>query len=120
MYGDPDPMYDDCADAPTHVEMSGTNVGDLLTGAGVSWGWFQGGFARGNPVDEPAAVCDKMSTNLAGIADADYEAHHDPFQYFASTASPHHLPPSSDAAIGHDDQANHQYDLRDFWTGESG
>ena len=121
MYGDPDPQYDDCADAPTHVEMSGTNVGDLLTGAGVSWGWFQGGFARGNPVDEPTAVCDKTSPNLAGFADADYEAHHDPFQYFASTANPHHLPPSSDAAIGHDDQANHQYDLRDFWTaGQAG
>ncbi len=121
VYGDPDPQYDDCADAPTHVELSGTNVGDLLTGAGVSWGWFQGGFARANPVDEPTAVCDSMSPNLAGIADADYEAHHDPFQYFASTANPHHLPPSSDAAIGHDDQANHQYDLRDFWTaGQAG
>jgi phospholipase C len=116
VYGDPDPLYDDCADAATHVALSGTNVGDLLTGAGVSWGWFQDGFARTNSLDEPAAVCDRTSQNLAGAADSDYEAHHDPFQYFASTANPDHLPPSSDAAIGHDDQANHQYDLDNFWT----
>jgi phospholipase C len=121
VYGDPDPRDDDCADGATRMTMSGTNVGDLLSGAGVSWGWFQGGFARANPVDEPTAVCDDTSPNLAGFADSDYEAHHDPFQYFASTGNPHHLPPSSDAAIGHDDQANHQYDLRDFWTaGQAG
>jgi phospholipase C len=35
-------------------------------------------------------------------------------QYYASTANPHHLPPSSVDAIGHTDQANHQYDLSDF------
>jgi len=116
VYGDPDPLYDDCSDAASHVALDGTNVGDLLTGAGVSWGWFQGGFARTNPVDEPSAVCDGMTQNLAGFADSDYEAHHDPFQYFTSTANPHHLPPSSDAAIGHDDQANHQYGLDAFWT----
>ena len=42
---------------------------------------------------------------------ADYSPHHDPFQYYKSTANPKHLPPSSEAAIGHTDQANHQYDL---------
>jgi len=42
--------------------------------------------------------------------------HHEPFQYYASTANPHHLPPSSVAAVGHTDQANHQYDLTDFWA----
>ncbi len=45
---------------------------------------------------------------------ADYSAHHEPFQYYASTANPHHLPPSSVAAVGHTDAANHQYDLVDF------
>src|SRR5262249_16818285 len=39
-----------------------------------------------------------------------------PFQYYASTANPHHLPPSSLAAIGRTDQANHQYDLLDFFS----
>ena len=45
---------------------------------------------------------------------ADYSPHHEPFQYYKSTANPNHLPPSSEAAIGHTDQANHQYDLSDF------
>jgi phospholipase C len=46
----------------------------------------------------------------------DYNAHHSPFQYYASTRNPHHLPPSSVAMIGQTDQANHQYDLLDFYT----
>ncbi len=55
----------------------------------------------------------------------DYIAHHEPFQYYASTANPHHLAPASLAAIGTDtqsyvsgvpqfDTANHQYDTSDF------
>src|SRR5258708_34179911 len=35
----------------------------------------------------------------------DYIAHHEPFQYYASTANPHHLPPTSLPAIGTDTQA---------------
>jgi phospholipase C len=46
---------------------------------------------------------------------ADYNPHHSPFQYYASTRNPHHLPPSSVHAIGKTDQANHQYDLLDFY-----
>ncbi len=41
--------------------------------------------------------------------------HHDPFQYYKSTANPKHLPPTSEAAIGHTDQANHQYDISLFY-----
>ncbi|HEY3784218.1 MAG TPA: alkaline phosphatase family protein [Steroidobacteraceae bacterium] len=47
---------------------------------------------------------------------ADYNAHHSPFQYYASTRNAHHLPPSSVAMIGRTDQANHQYDLLDFYA----
>jgi len=46
----------------------------------------------------------------------DYNPHHSPFQYYASTRNPHHLPPSSVAMIGKADQANHQYDLLDFYA----
>ena len=42
----------------------------------------------------------------------DYVPHHQPFQYYASTANPQHLRPT--ATIGVTDQANHQYDTRDF------
>ncbi len=56
-----------------------------------------------------------MRTSAAAVP-TDYSPHHEPFQYYASTANPTHLPPTSVAMIGHQDQANHQYDLRDFWA----
>jgi phospholipase C len=46
----------------------------------------------------------------------DYNPHHSPFQYYASTRNPHHLPPASVGMIGKTDQANHQYDLLDFYA----
>ena len=46
----------------------------------------------------------------------DYNPHHEPFQYYASTRNPHHLPPTSVDMIGKTDQANHQYDLLDFYA----
>ena len=45
---------------------------------------------------------------------ADYIPHHEPFQYYASTANPNHLRPTSVATIGTTDAANHQYDILDF------
>ena len=56
---------------------------------------------------------------------ADYIPHHQPFQYYQSTANPHHLAPASLNAIGTDtqtfvdgapqfDTANHQYDMSDW------
>jgi phospholipase C len=116
VYGDPDPASDICSDPlKTQALLSGQNVGDLLNRAGITWGWFQGGF-RLDPAKAPEVACEDAHPNLAGQNDADYEPHHNPFQYFSSTANRLHVPPSSDTAIGHDDQANHQYDLRDFWT----
>jgi phospholipase C len=60
-------------------------------------------------------VCGAKSTNLAGREVPDYSPHHEPFQYFPQTANPHQLPPSSVDLIGRTDQANHQYDLADFF-----
>ncbi|MGQ4516949.1 alkaline phosphatase family protein [Streptomyces sp. DW26H14] len=118
VFGDSDPAYDDCSDN-NHTASSpltavrGKNVGDLLNAKGVSWGWFQGGF---KPTSSPdgAAHCDATHSNVGGAASVDYSPHHEPFQFYKSTANPHHLPPTSVAAIGHQDQANHQYDLTDF------
>src|SRR5439155_6083821 len=102
LIADADPAGDDCVGASSGtVSMSGKNVGDLLNAAGISWGWFEGGFAD----------CGSRHGNIAGATSTDYVPHHQPFQYYASTANPHHLPPSSVASIGKDDQANHQYDL---------
>jgi phospholipase C len=115
LYGDADPVHDVCSDpAKGQASLTGPNVGDLLTQAGISWGWFQGGF-RLTPADDPENACEGTTTNLAGIDETNYEPHHNPFQYFASTANADHLPPSSDSEIGHDGPANHLYDLEDFW-----
>ncbi len=121
IYGDLDPAYDDCSDAshtstnPVGV-MTGKNIGDLLNTRNITWGWFQGGFAPTSTNSVGYAVCGAEHENIGGNEVADYSPHHNPFQYYKSTANPKHLPPSSEAAIGHTDQANHQYDLSDFYT----
>jgi phospholipase C len=95
--------------------MSGTNIGDELSTKHITWGWFQGGFAP-TAVVSGHAVCGSTHTNVGGAAVSDYSAHHEPFQYYASTANPAHLPPATEAEIGHDGQAHHQYDLSNFYT----
>ena len=66
LYGDADPVHDICSDpAKGQATLTGPNVGDLLTQAGVSWGWFQGGF-RLDPAVDPAEACEGTSKNLAG------------------------------------------------------
>ncbi len=115
VIGDPDPSYDDCSGS-TQVAMTGTNVGDLLNAQGVTWGWFEGGFTPTGYTSTGKAVCGSSHTNIGGASVTDYSPHHEPFQYYASTSNPHHLPPSSPSMIGKSDQANHQYDLASFWT----
>src|SRR5262249_19714716 len=92
----------------------GTNVGDVLNEQEIRGGWLQGGF-KPSSVTNGVATCATTHMNVAGATVKDYIPHHEPFQYFTSTANPHHLPPSSVAMIGQTDQANHQYDLSDFW-----
>jgi len=122
VIGDPQPTGDACRtrDSTTSADPNNRNIGDLLNAKGVTWGWFQGGFRETSGVDSTGApttnTCKIGHRNLAGVFSADYIPHHEPFQYFASTANPNHLPPSSPAKIGQTDQANHQYDLSDFWT----
>ncbi|HEX4222008.1 MAG TPA: alkaline phosphatase family protein [Pseudonocardiaceae bacterium] len=120
VYADSDPAYDDCSDtnhttSSDLVAMQGKNIGDLLNQRNVTWGWFQGGF-KPTSTANGYAVCGATHTNVGGISDVDYSAHHNPFEYYKSTANPKHLPPSSPFAIGHTDQANHEYDLSDFNT----
>ncbi len=141
--GDFDPYLDDCgADAggtatgSATLRMTGRNIGDLLNAAHLTWGWFQGGFRPTTPAVLNAdgslvkpAVCASNHTGHPGVpnpqpplitgpdihtAVTDYVPHHNPFMMYASTANPHHLPPSSVAAIGTTDQANHNYDTSDF------
>jgi Phosphoesterase family/Imelysin len=120
IYGDLDPAYDDCsnnshtATSPVGIT-TGKNIGDLLNARNVTWGWFQGGFTPTSTNSAGFAVCGSAHQNIGGATVTDYSPHHEPFQYYKSTANPKHLPPSSEAAIGHTDQANHQYDLSEFY-----
>jgi len=177
LTGDAQPYWDDCSTRDA-VAMSGTNIGDELNNAGLSWGWFQGGFrpttsftdalaavgASGQPTsvfipnqfkahgfNKPPAtnqgICNAVTAIGAGLTSPltpgtgqwgwknDYIPHHEPFQYYASTANPHHLtiPTGSNGKdtlaglreIGRDTQSyvngvpqfdtpNHQYDTSDW------
>lgn len=114
VVNDLDPTTDDCSKGKT-AELSGKNVGDLLNAKNISWGWFEGGF-RPSATTNGKAACATAHQNIGGAKVVDYIPHHEPFQYYQSTANPHHLAPSSADMIGKTDQANHQYDLTDFWT----
>ncbi|MGH7095684.1 MAG: phospholipase C, partial [Stellaceae bacterium] len=103
----------------------GRNIGDLLNAAGLTWGGFMGGFRLDAKNPNATAKC-KRSTHSATIGAniKDYIPHHNWFQYYASTANPKHLRPSSPAAIGYSveqdgktrDPANHEYGLSDFYA----
>ena len=122
VFGDPDQYYDDWSSggfgSKNTAALDIPNIGDALNAKGITWGWFNGGFDS-NPKHPVIAYDRSMGVNpstdtLTSLTD--YSAHHEGFQYFASTSNPHHLPPSSVAAIGSIDQANHQYDLTDFFV----
>jgi phospholipase C len=145
LTGDAQPYYDDCSSRDS-VALTGQNIGDLLNAQDLSWGWFQGGFAPTAPYSGPGtpagtynplsvpgrSVCGakhNVGVALGGTGQygtkADYIPHHEPFEYYASTANPHHLAPTSLAAVGRDtqtftngqpnfDTANHNYDMSAF------
>jgi phospholipase C len=115
LISDVDPAGDVCS-ATSTVQMGGKNIGDLLNDAGVTWGFFEGGFDLSVVNPNGTTGCHRSTTSLiTGVTKADYIPHHQPFQYYASTANPTHLRPSSVTMIGHTDAANHQYDLNDFY-----
>ena len=134
---------DDCGSGRT-FEFTGKNVGDLLNEKKVTWGYFQGGFLPTKPATFDAngkvltpAACKSQHTAHSMVIDGhtymvqnpstnpggdihglsnDYSTGVTPFMKYASTRNPHHLRPTSDAMIGKTDQANHMYDISDFFT----
>ncbi len=154
LFGDGEPYYDQCSNNTTAinadgtpggvtVSLSGKNIGDLMNAKGVSWGWFQGGFAPSATVpagtgsvslsdagtskayaEGPVArvACTTSHNNIGDASVQDYVEHHEPFQYYASTANPDHVSPSSVSQVGLSDPAgtpadeavNHQYDISLF------
>jgi phospholipase C len=131
-FSDADPTYDICSYLPSSdggdgraatstLTMGGPNIGTELDSANLTWGWFEGGFDNGyvpghGTAPTVAQICSEEHQNVGGSNVTDYIPHHEPFQYYAATANPMHLPPTSVAMIGRQDQANHQYDIADFWA----
>ncbi len=103
------------------ITMGGNNIGVELTHAKDPWGWFQGGFDNGyvpghGKPPTTAQICSETHENVGGATVDDYSPHHEPFEYYASTANPMHLPPTSVAMVGKTDRANHQYDIANFFA----
>jgi phospholipase C len=179
LTSDAQPYWDDCSTRDA-VAMKGQNIGDELNSAGLSWGWFEGGFrptttfadaatATGHagqatstftpdefkaanfntsvPHSSNQGICNAVHPVGAGLQSPltpgtgqygykdDYIPHHEPFQYYASTANPHHLTLPTNAGgqdtlaglrtVGTDTQSykngapqfdtpNHNYDMSDF------
>lgn len=117
--GDADPVGDVCSTTSGELmHFSGKNVGDLLNAAGVTWGFFEGGFNLSIKNANGTTGCSRSTTStVTNVKKADYIPHHEPFQYYTSTANPTHARPKSTATIGYSgDAANHQYDTQDFFN----
>ncbi len=113
--GDSDPAGDLCSSTSSNFSMSGKNIGDLLNTSKQTWGFFEGGFDLTVTNADGSTGCSRTTTSaVTATKKADYIPHHQPFQYYASTANLNHLRPTSVAMIGSTDQANHQYDTHDF------
>lgn len=117
VISDADPAGDVCSGSAT-FSMTGQNIGNLMSAAGVSWGSFMGGFNLSIVNPNGTTGCKRSSTGFSGTT-ADYIPHHAFFQYHASTSNPNHTRPASIAEIGHDGQANHNYDTADFFAAVS-
>jgi phospholipase C len=117
VIGDPNPIGDVCSSSTSNqVTMGGKTIGDLLNASNVTWGWFEGGFNLNLTNSNGTTGCNRSTTSaVTGVTETDYIPHHEPFQYYPSTANPKHKRPSSIAMIGHTDAANHQYDIKDFF-----
>jgi len=119
LNGDSDPLNDACAGS-TKMQMNFTtsnlNIGNLLNNAGLTWGWFQGGFDLTITNPNGSMGCNRSTVSpITGLTEADYVPHHEPFQFYPSTANPGHTRPTNVQSIGFTDVANHQYDIHDFF-----
>ena len=118
VVSDSDPIGDVCSTSSEQFQMSGPNIGEALSAANVTWGFFEGGFDLTITNSNGTTACKRSTTSaVTNVKKLDYIPHHQPFQYYAATANPTHARPTSAATIGHNgDPANHQYDINDFFS----
>ena len=81
------------------------------------WGFFEGGFDLTVKNANGTTGCSRSTTStITATKKADYIPHHQPFQYYVSTANPAHTRPTSASTVGiAGDPGNHQYDIHDFY-----
>jgi len=118
LIGDADPLGDICSSTTAFTPtMGGKNVGDLLNAAGLTWGWFHGGFDLTLTNPNGTTGCKRSTVSpTTGLTEADYVQHHAPFQYYVSTRNEQHTRPTAPSTVGTaGDPANHQYDIHDFF-----
>ena len=118
LIGDADPTGDLCSSKTKNVSLTGKNIGDLLNAAGISWGFFEGGFDLGITNANGTTGCARSTlSTITGVSEVDYIPHHQPFQYYASTQNLAHTRPNSVREIGvpNDKVAHNQYDIHDFF-----
>ncbi|HEY1646748.1 MAG TPA: alkaline phosphatase family protein [Terracidiphilus sp.] len=122
LISDADPVGDKCSTTTGElVQFSSKNIGDLLNDKGVTWGFFEGGFNLSTVNSNGTTNCKRSTlSTVTNTVKADYIPHHQPFQYYTSTANPMHTRPNSVDSIGYPgDAANHQYDIQDFFNAVS-
>ncbi len=90
LVSDSDPFGDVCSSTSKYAQMSGKNIGDLLNAAKITWGWFQGGFDLTVTNPNGTTGCKRSTVSAITGTQADYVQHHEPFQFYASTANPSH------------------------------
>ena len=118
LISDANPLGDTCSGTTgAQVQLTGTNIGNLLNAKDITWGWFEGGFDLSIKNPNGTSGCGRNTTSaVTGVTESDYIEHHEPFQFYADTANLTHKRPSSTEMIGRQDAANHQYDINDFFT----
>jgi len=87
------PLYANPTAATTLPPQTQTTIGDLLSNANVGWAWYSGGWAAATSNPYPwtgssyGTSTTIYNTNSSGTADpthTDFQAHHQPFNYFAA------------------------------------
>ena len=95
------PAYQPFKGSPQLPPQTGKTIGDELTGAGVSWAWYSGGWSNADgDVGAPGwtngttfGVCSDPNSTLNGTSENRwycpnkvFQFHHQPFNYFANYA----------------------------------
>jgi phospholipase C len=73
VISDADPTGDVCSSKTTNLTMSGQNIGNLLSAAGISWGGFMGGFNLDVTNPNGTTGCARSTQGLSGTT-ADYSS----------------------------------------------